>query len=333
MKVLNIFFLSSLILFASSSCKEKKRVEKISIENIELPIAIKIKRYEQALFNIKKDNIKQEITKLQKDYAFFIGDEVPDSMGLLKLKEYLEDPAIRQLYEDCNKKYPNLNDIEKELETAFKYYFKYFPETKKTPEIYTFISGINPQAPLFLLEDSLVIIGLDMFLGGEYYTKYGIPMYIAQKFKKEYLVPDIFYQLAISKIGDCKLETFIDKAIYYGKIMYFMDAMLPNYEDSLKMFYNAKQIEWCRKNEKNIWAFVIDQKILFMKDQSAINKFIDDAPFSYHFGQNSPGRTGIWLGWQIVRSFMENNPSYTLKQLLLEPNSKKILNLSKYKPK
>jgi uncharacterized protein YjaZ len=47
--------------------------------------------------------------------------------------------------------------------------------------------------------------------------------------------------------------------------------------------------------------------------------------------RESPGRIGQWLGWQIVKSYMENN-DVTLDQLLkTEPTV--IFNKSKYKPK
>jgi uncharacterized protein YjaZ len=41
---------------------------------------------------------------------------------------------------------------------------------------------------------------------------------------------------------------------------------------------------------------------------------------------------GQWLGWQIVRSYMENNDDVTLEQLLAM-NTKTIFENSKYKPK
>ena len=45
----------------------------------------------------------------------------------------------------------------------------------------------------------------------------------------------------------------------------------------------------------------------------------------------SPGRVGVWIGWQIVRSYMKNN-NVTLQELFAK-DAKEIFDNSKYKPK
>jgi hypothetical protein len=37
--------------------------------------------------------------------------------------------------------------------------------------------------------------------------------------------------------------------ISQGKLMYFVDAMLPDMHDSLKIGYTAAQLKWCQNNE------------------------------------------------------------------------------------
>jgi uncharacterized protein YjaZ len=64
------------------------------------------------------------------------------------------------------------------------------------------------------------------------------------------------------------------------------------------------------------------------------NRFINPAPFSKFYleiDNESPGRVGAWIGWQIVRSYMKNN-EVSLKQLLVM-DATEIFNNSKYKPK
>jgi uncharacterized protein YjaZ len=45
----------------------------------------------------------------------------------------------------------------------------------------------------------------------------------------------------------------------------------------------------------------------------------------------SPGQVGAWIGWQMVRSFMQNNDMPL--ENLLKTNAKEIFIKSKYKPK
>ncbi len=92
-------------------------------------------------------------------------------------------------------------------------------------------------------------------------------------------------------------------------------------------------MEWCKDNEFNMWAYIIREKMLYSTDQNNIDKFMKDGPFTSYFNHDlSPARTGFWLGWQIVRAYMKNNPDVTLSQLLAEKSADKIFKESGYKP-
>ena len=83
-----------------------------------------------------------------------------------------------------------------------------------------------------------------------------------------------------------------------------------------------------------MWRYFIEKKLLYDTDQKLIPRFINPAPFSKFYleiDNESPGRVGSWIGWQIVRSFMENN-EVSLEQLL-QMDAKEIFERSKYKPK
>ena len=59
---------------------------------------------------------------------------------------------------------------------------------------------------------------------------------------------------------------------------------------------------------------------------------MNDAPFTAPVSQDSPGRLGTWLGWQIVDSYMKKNQNIGLKNLMDENNYQKILEESGFKP-
>jgi uncharacterized protein YjaZ len=74
--------------------------------------------------------------------------------------------------------------------------------------------------------------------------------------------------------------------------------------------------------------------MLYSDDQKLKNRFINLAPFSKFYleiDNESPGRVGAWIGWQIVRSFAENN-QVPIEELL-KMNAKELFEKSKYKPK
>jgi uncharacterized protein YjaZ len=57
-----------------------------------------------------------------------------------------------------------------------------------------------------------------------------------------------------------------------------------------------------------------------------------ESPFIQGFPEGSPSRIGHWLGWQIVKAYMLNNPKIPIKELMRNNNMQQILDASKYKP-
>ena len=57
-----------------------------------------------------------------------------------------------------------------------------------------------------------------------------------------------------------------------------------------------------------------------------------ESPFIQGFPEGSPGRIGHWIGWQIVKAYMNKNPTITVLQLMNNNNAQELLNKSKFKP-
>ena len=109
---------------------------------------------------------------------------------------------------------------------------------------------------------------------------------------------------------------------------------LPTISNKLKIGYSKEKIDWAILNEEDIWKYFIEKKILFSTETKLNKRFLDNAPFSkFYLGNDnqSPGRIGVWLGWQIVRSYMKNN-DVSLQELLII-DSEELFKKSKYKPK
>ena len=129
-------------------------------------------------------------------------------------------------------------------------------------------------------------------------------------------------------------KTLLSKMIYNGKIMYYMDQILPTVPDSIKIGYTNTQIKWCNQYKSAIWAYFLDENLLYESDFMKIQKFLNPAPFTPGVGEknDSAPRLAVWTGWQIVKQYMDNNPNVTLQQLMGDNDAQKILNGSKYKP-
>jgi len=326
------FVVLSLLLSFSSCNKKEHSFQKIDISSIEKK-DVHIHRYEKELFSIDINNLKNEIVNLNPEYHFFLGENPDNDQNITRLKSYLQDSILIELYNTTVKKYPKVSSIEKDLSQAFRYYKHYFP-SKKTPKIFSYVSGIDFRYPIQYY-DSVIIIALDMYLGNDFapYTQLRIPKYKCRTFTPEHILADCFLTIGEQAIPNEKAgASFLDKILHQGKILYFTDAMLPFVEDSIKIKYSTSQIEWCNNNEKTIWTYLIENDLLFSTDYSLTRKLLSDGPFTSDFGTNSAPRIGEWVGWQIIRSYMDKNPNTNLQKLINNTNSQIILQQSGYKP-
>ena len=63
-----------------------------------------------------------------------------------------------------------------------------------------------------------------------------------------------------------------------------------------------------------------------------ILRFINDSPNTTGFPVESPGRSGVWIGWQIVRQYMKKHKEISLTELMNDTDYQQILNSSGYFP-
>lgn len=314
------FSVAFLILFGIYSCDKKSKIEK-AVEGI--PVEIKVSRFEKAFFETKPENLGQ----LKVQYPFFFPQSVADNIWV----EKMQNPLWKELYQEVEKKYSNFDKQEDEIEDLFKHIKFYFPETI-TPKVYTVIAEMDYNNKAIYTKDKL-IIALELYLGKDH-KFYEFPKYLKQNFEERQMMPDIVSSFSLRKIPPPMDKTLLSNMIYCGKELYLKDLLLPEYTDAEKIGYLPDQITWCKENESYMWRFFIDENLLFDSDSRLPNRFINLAPFSKFYleiDNESPGRVGQWLGWQIVRSYMENNNVDLLEMLKSDP--KQIFDQSKYKPK
>lgn len=324
-----------ILLAALASCTRNPLKVDISDVNISLTV----RHFDAELLQLDTARIDADLPALRKRYGDFfdlftyrmIGIGGPEQPGFqTELKAFISDSMIRSVEKNVAVKIDTVA-LRKKMELAFRHYKYYFPE-KQIPVIYTCISGFNQSV---VVAENLIGVSLDKYLGSSsnFYDQLGLPVYKIKNMTEERMVPEMLYAWATSEwVKPDNSNTLLSNMIYGGKMMYFLDAMLPDAPDSLKIGYSEKQLKFCKKNETKMWTYLAEHKELFTTDRMNIKRFIDDGPYTAVFSEESPARTGVWLGWQIVRSYMKQNPETTLKMLMENHDYQKILNESGYQP-
>jgi len=321
-----------LVLFACTRNPLKINVSDVSID-------LRIKHLDVELLKLKQDQVQTTIPELKKSFAEFfdiftyrmiaIGG-VEQANFSETLYSFISDTLIRKLELKVAEKL-DTTVLRNDLEMAFKHYKYYFPQ-KELPVIYTCISGFNQS---IVTSENLIGISLDKFLGADspFYEKLGLADYKRKNMRPEKIVPDVMYAWASTEWPKTdRSNNLLGQMIQEGKIMYFVDATLPELHDTLKIGFTKKQLDFCKKNEAMMWTYLAEHKQLYTTDRMSIKRYMDDGPFTASFTNESPARTGVWLGWQIVRSYMKQHPETTVADLMNNQDFQAILNQSSYQP-
>ena len=311
-----------LVLITLFSCKEDSQVDEAVAK---IPIEFKVERFDKIFYESKPGDLQ----RIKAQYPFFFPEGNPDSIWVNKLK----NPLLKELYKEVQMKYPTLGPIENDMEKLFAYVQYYFPKYK-TPRVITLISEVDTEAKAFYV-DTLALVSLDCYLGKDHRFYVDFPEYKKMELEENQILPNLVSTFCYGKIAPPTDRTLIAAMIYYGKELYVKDKLIPFYSDAVKIGYTEMQLQFCQANEYYMWSNLVENKLLYDSNPKNELRFIKPAPFTKFYleiDNQTPGRVGQWLGWQIVRSYMENNDDVTLEQLLAM-DAKTIFENSKYKPK
>jgi len=333
-KYLKLFFSSVFALFFLAKCTSNNRLD------IDVPkpyAGLEFKRMDRQIFSVEKtefDMVKRHFQLLDEypqTYQLFVESMLRegfayDTLTAKKMLLFVSDKDMGIIYKAIDDKFPDTEFFKEEFSQAFGYYAHYFPN-EYIPNIIGYFSNFNAKS-MFL--DSSIAIGLELYLGTthpviERLSTTSLPNYLKQKMNADYLVSDALKFFLLTRYYHDMGDDFLSIIVSMGKILYVLDALQPKVEDWKKMGYTAKQLQWCEDNEDQIWKYTVDNQLLFSTNFEKISHFIDEGPFTKGLPEESPSMVGIWMGWQMVRDYMQENTTVTLQELISEKDAKKIL--------
>lgn len=309
-----------LFLFFLSCQNEDSKKDKIEA----LPISLTFDRFDLKFY----DQPPEVIPQLKKEYPFLFPKQFSDSVWIDR-----QNDSLQLLLQDAvTKVFSEIQPLEKKVSRLFKHIKYYFPRTK-IPQIITLTNNVDYQIKT-VYSDSLLLLSLDTFLGEDHPLYEGIPNYIRKELDQKYIPSQIVEKFSSYIMPPPENRTFLAQMLYEGKKMYLQDLLLPDEKDAIKMAYTEEELEWVKENEVYIWQYFIEKQVLYQTDPEWVERFLEPAPFSKFYLQldnESPGRIGRWIGWQIVRKYREQHET-TIEDLIKLP-AQQLFNQSKYKPK
>jgi hypothetical protein len=323
------------------SCSREKHIPDVA----HIEVEVNLHRLDLAIRDVDTLNAAEDLKALEEQYPDFMEIYLTHIMNLKRPwdttavyyeifnEEYLKPDGIRWLMDTTALVFNDMSKIERQFEQAFRFYRYYFPDAY-LPDIYTFTSAYG--VAIGLTEEKL-LIGLDMFFGPDYADYYGPPVdlhrYLLHSQNRDYIVAKSMMAIIDDKLGeDPDGLQFIDFAIHEGKKHYLLGLLLPYEHDTIIIQQSREQLDWCIENEGQMWAFFVSEDLIYSTDIRQINRYVKPAPTSPGMPQESPGRTGVYIGWKIVQAYMERYPETNL-QALMELPAQRILNEARFRPR
>lgn len=323
-----IFILIISCLFSSGCSGKKAYREEIS--------DFKIHRIDTKLFNYLSKNGQDSIFKVDTGFLNVLGEKVihigrTDSAGFYeRMKKYFSEQTLLYLYQAEQEQFADIQTLTNEVAYGLDVFLKEFPNIKR-PQVYMHVSGLNQSV---IVTDEILSLSADKYLGADY------PLY--QRFFHDYqrqlmtpdrMAPDYLLGFMMANLPfEGKDDVLLDRMLYEGKLRYILSQLLPNRQVWEFVGYNEAQYSWCNNNREKIWKTILENQHLFTANYMITALYLKDAPHTSSLPSESPGRVGIWLGFQIITSYMKQNPDTGFRELTGLTDYQDLLTRSKYKP-
>ncbi len=300
-------------------------VNPVEEEIAKIPVEIEFDRFDVKFFNASP----ADFYALKKEYPYLFPTQFPDSIWLKRQRDSLQV----LLQNEINEVFPNLTPFEDQIRPLFQHIKYYFPR-EKDPKVVLLTNNVDYQNKT-VYTDSLVLISLDTFLGEKNELYEGIPQYIVRDMDIAYFGAHLADEFALTVVPPPTTRTLLGQMVYYGKKLYLKDVLLPTASDGVKISYTAREMEWVAENERFIWQYFIENELLYKTQATYFQRFIEPSPFSKFYleiDNESPGKIGQWLGWQIVRAYAKKHPQKSPQEIIQLP-AMELFTAANYKPK
>ncbi|MBQ5815434.1 MAG: hypothetical protein IIW30_05610 [Flavobacteriales bacterium] len=304
------------LFFTIVSCAERDDVELLDIVRVD------------SLIYDSNDNVED----IKNVVPLFFTDDYNDSMLYVQRADtlmYEAYNAVKELYDN-----KAIDDIRRECASVFYRYRKFFPKVSY-PTLYTYMSHWDFTVPLLYVEsENVLVVYLDLFLGAESKLYSGIYDYIRHRMDRKNIAGTLSYHLAQMAVGDRKGYRLIDYVVHYGKVLYLKSLLISTDDEENVLDYTADEYHRAVSMERAVWDYYVRQGLLFKAGKDYAHRFFDVAPYSVFYTANDkdiPWGIGRYVGYKMVKSYMDNNPRCSIDHLMSIP-ADSLLRYSGYNP-
>lgn len=277
---------------------------------------IKIERFDRAVRYYTEMNYESRDSLLS-HYAPVVSfmqriENIDDADSLMHFLS--QSRAVSVFQPDIERCLPDLSDVEAELSELKIRLALVLPAVSFPAHIY---GGVIPYEQSIVVVDSILILGLNHYLGADYEGYVGFDDY-----RRRFKVPSrIVYDMAEALIrttyeyrSDAE-STTLSRLIYEGLVLYVVREVVPDADMASALGYSRAQIDWVAENESRIWRKMIVDNLLYSSDPSIAQRLVNPVAVTSIVNPMAPGRVGRYIGYRIVSSYLSKNPNTSVCSL------------------
>ncbi len=294
-------------------------------------ISLKIIRLDQILF---QQSSPEDIRHCLKPYPLFRKNFLQCHTHNQKqiihlLHTMIEDENIQKLYKEVQKTYKNTDILAQHLTQALQKIQITYPHFKM-PTVMTFMTGM---AQDFYIDEQIMVIGLDFFLGTKGSYRPSLPKYLLRQYTPETLIVYVLKQIAQHFFLPAQKPTtyLLEDMIHHGKVYHFVKTVFPQVKEYALMGYTPQQMTLVKNSAQELWRYFIGQALFYNTQPDTKRPYITEGPFTLPISQECPGKIGHWIGFQIVHHYAKFHKK-NLKQIMQHADAQEMLENAHYHP-
>lgn len=245
-------------------------------------------------------------------------------------------PATTVFMPLVNKAYPNLNREElalgRILETAKH------NQLEIKPDKFAAVTWGSPKSIVIIDTIGTVYIALNHYLGAESDAYNGWPSYKRTLKEKRMIPVDVAEALVATAYpySPAGNPDVLSRLLYEGVLTVAKKAMVPEATDAEILGLSDEDLAAVVENQSFIWQQLLKGNKLYSTDSELMSNLFDMRPKTTVVSPDAPGRSARYIGYSIVRDYIEKNPDTELKFLLsadFYDDGTIILRQTEYSPK
>ncbi|MDE6382778.1 MAG: hypothetical protein K2K79_00320 [Paramuribaculum sp.] len=181
------------------------------------------------------------------------------------------------------------------------------------------LSGIIlPYRQSVVVADSLLLVGLNHYLGSDYEGYATFDSYT----RGQKTVERMPYHIAEAIVGstypylESEGATALSRMLYEGAMVEVLSQLFPDAAPAQLMGYTEQQMDDLNANESTLWQRIIAGNMLYDVDPMTAARLVEPAASTSVISPDAPPRAGRYLGWRIVRAYMQSHPEVSPEYLL-----------------